>query len=278
MKITAIKQSSCTMSTIYFTNNLDRSRFVAEVFSRMRLKIKGKILIKVNLVSYNPYPTTTHPEMIEAVYNQVRSDASEIICGDAHGVDVSSQKLKNHPVIEKCHELGIPFVNFYDQSFRKVKTPRNYTLNVSDIPFQQDFIISLPILKDHFVVKMTNALKDKFGYLTKTERIKMHAKFKSIDKGIAELNATIKSNLIICDAVKVLIKAQEFRHGGIEKDIGHIFAGTDPIALDYYGFKVLQPISIKLKDISDPIQIKYIKYALDYGIGSKDYNLEELES
>jgi uncharacterized protein (DUF362 family) len=266
------------MSTIYFTKNLDRNRFVAGLFSRMRLKLRGKILIKVNLVSYNPYPTTTHPKMIEAVYNQVKSDASEIICGDAHGVDVSSQKLKNHPVIEKCHELGIPFVHFYDHSFRKLKTPRNYTLNVSNIPFQQDFIMSLPILKDHYILKMTNALKDKFGFLAKAERIKMHAKFKNIDKGIAELNAIIKSNLIICDAVKVMIQAQELRHGGIEKDLGYIFAGTDPIALDYYGFKALKPISIKLKDITDPAQIKYIKYALDYGVGSKDYNLEEIEN
>jgi uncharacterized protein (DUF362 family) len=55
------------MSTIYFTKNLDRKRFVASVISKFRNDIKGKVLIKVNLVSYNPYPTTTHPEMIEAV-------------------------------------------------------------------------------------------------------------------------------------------------------------------------------------------------------------------
>ncbi|MFX1601614.1 MAG: hypothetical protein ACFFB6_13560, partial [Promethearchaeota archaeon] len=74
----------------------------------------------------------------------------------------------------------------------------------------------------------------------------------------------------------VLVKAQEFRHGGIEKNLGYIFAGTDPVALDYYGYKLLRPISIKLKTIDDPVQIKYIKYALDYGAGSKDYNLVEI--
>jgi uncharacterized protein (DUF362 family) len=73
-----------------------------------------------------------------------------------------------------------------------------------------------------------------------------------------------------------MVQAQEFRHGGKEIDLGYLFAGTDPIALDYYGYKLLQPISVKLKNISNPLQIKYIKYALDYGIGSKDYNLEEI--
>jgi len=264
------------MSTIYFTKNADRKRFVASLISKFKSSIQGKILIKVNLVSHNPYPTTTHPEMLESVYDQIKDNASEIICGDGQSIDLSAKKIENHPVIEKCKELGIPFVNFYNQSFKKVKTLRGFTLKVSEIPFQQDFIISLPILKDHFIVRLTNALKDKFGYLPKTERLKMHTKLKDIHKGIAELNTVFKSHLIICDALKVMVKAQEFRHGGEEKDLGYLFAGTDPIALDYYGYKILKPISIKLKEIEDPLQIKYIKYALDYGVGSKDYTLEEI--
>ncbi len=264
------------MSTIYFTENPDRKRFVASLLSRFRNKIEGKVLIKVNLVSYNPYPTTTHPEMIEAVYNQIKSSVSEIICGDGHGVDVSDKNIENHPIIEKCKELDISFINFYEHPFKKIKTSRNFKLKVSEIPFQQDFIISLPILKDHFILNLTNALKDKFGYLSKIERIKMHAKVKSINKGIAELNTVLKSDLIICDALKVLVKAQEFRHGGEQKDLGYLFAGTDPIALDYYGYNLLRPISIKLKNIDNPLQIKYIKYALDYEVGSKVYNVEEI--
>ncbi|MFX1407041.1 MAG: DUF362 domain-containing protein [Promethearchaeota archaeon] len=264
------------MSMIYFTKNQDRKKFVASLIPRFRDDIKGKVLIKVNLVSYNPYPTTTHPEMIEAVYEQIKSIASEIICGDGQSLDLSAKKLENHPIINKCEELGIPFVNFYDHSFKKIKTIRGFNLKVSEIPFQQDFIISLPILKDHSTVKLTNALKDKFGYLAKTERLKMHTKIKDINKGIAELNSIFKSNLIICDALKVMVQAQEFRHGGKEKNLGYLFAGTDPIALDYYGYNLLKPISIKLKEIDDPLQIKYINYALDYGVGFKDNNIEEI--
>jgi uncharacterized protein (DUF362 family) len=264
------------MSTIYFTKNPDRKRFVTSLISKLKYNIKGKILIKVNLVSYNHYPTTTHPEMIEAVYQQIKSNASEIICADGHGIDVSDKKIENHPIIEKCKELGIPFLNLYENSFKKVKSPRGFTLKVSEIPFQQDFIISLPILKEHLTVKLTNALKDKFGYLAKSERLKMHAKFKDIHKGIAELNTFFKSHLIICDALKVMVKAQEFRHGGTEKDLGYLFAGTDPIALDYYGFMLLQPISIKLKNIDTPLRIKYINYALNYEVGVKDYQQEEI--
>ena len=270
------KDMSSDKSTIYFTENSDRKRFITSLLSKFRNNIKGKVLLKVNLVSHNPYPTTTHLEMIEAVYDQIKSSASEIICGDAHGIDVPTSKIKNHPIIEKCKELGISFVNFYDYHFKKVKTTRGFTLKVSEIPFQQDYIISLPILKDHFAVRLTNALKDKFGYLSKGERLKMHTKIKNINKGIAELNTTFRSDLIICDALKVMIKAQEFRHGGIEKDLGYLFAGTDPVALDCYGYKLLRPISIKLKNIDDPLQIRYIKHAIDYRVGIKDYNLERI--
>ncbi|MFX1393664.1 MAG: DUF362 domain-containing protein [Promethearchaeota archaeon] len=266
---------SSDKSTIYFTKNPDRKRFLASLISKFRTNIKGKVLLKVNLVSHNPYPTTTHPDMIEAVYEQIKSSASEIICGDAHGVDASKSKIKNHPIIEKCKELGISFINFYDYAFKKIKTTRGFTLKVSEIPFQQDYIISLPILKDHLSVRLTNALKDKFGYLSKSERLKLHSKIKNINKGIAELNTIFRSDLIICDALKVMIKAQEFRHGGLEKDLGYLFAGTDPIALDYYGYKLLRPISIQLKNLDEPSQIKYIKYAMEYRTGISDYNLEE---
>lgn len=275
-KFSHSKLENFFMSTIYFTQNPNRKRFVESLISRYRNEIEGKVLIKVNMVSHEPYPTTTHLEMIEAVYDQVKSKASEIICGDAQAIDVSSKKVKTHPIIEKCKELGIPFLNFYDHTFKKFKTPRNYTLNISKIPFDQDFIISLPILKDHFILKLTNALKDKFGYLAKTERLKMHTMLMNIDKGIAELNTVIKSNLIICDAVEVMIQGQELRHGGRKLDLGYLFAGTDPVALDYYGFQLLKPISIKLKDIDNQLQIRYIKHALDYGVGSKEYSLEEI--
>jgi uncharacterized protein (DUF362 family) len=267
---------SIDKSVIYFTKNLERKKFVSSLMAHYKGNIKGKVLLKVNLVSHDPYPTTTHPEMIEAVYNQIKSKASEIICGDGQAVDVSSSKIENHPIIEKCNELGISFVNFHKHRFKKVRTSRNFPLKVSEIPFQQDYVISLPILKDHFILGLTNALKDKFGYFAKGERIKMHSKIKNINKGIAELNTVIKSNLIICDAVKVLVKAQELRHGGIEKDLGYIFAGTDPVALDFYGYKLLRPISMKLNKIETPQQIKYIKHSLDYEIGVSDYELKEI--
>lgn len=276
MKTFTSKLDDHFMSTVLFTQNPDRKRFVQSLMSRYRNDIEGRVLIKVNMVSYEPYPTTTHPEMIEAVYEQVKAKASEIICGDAQAIDVSSKKVETHPIIKKCKELGIPFLNFYDHSFKKLKSPRNFTLKVSNLPFDQDYIISLPVLKDHFILKLTNALKDKFGYLAKTERLKMHTKLKNIDKGIAELNEGIKSNLIICDAIKVMIQGQELRHGGREQSLGYLFAGTDPVALDYYGFTLLKPISIKLKDIDNPLQISYIKYALDYGVGSSEFRLEEI--
>ncbi|NHI94034.1 MAG: DUF362 domain-containing protein [Candidatus Lokiarchaeota archaeon] len=264
------------MSMIYFTRKQDRAEFVKKIISDNKDEINGKVLLKVNLVSHNLYPTTTHPDMLEAVYDNIKDLADEIIVGDGHGVDLMSKKIENHPILNKCEELGIPFINFYEHGFKKIKSDRGFSLRVSEIPFKQDYIISLPILKDHFILKLTNALKDKFGYLTRGERLKMHSHVKNIHKSITELNAVIKSHLIIIDAIKVMIKAQEFRHGGYEKDLGYLFAGKDPVALDFYGFELLKPISYRLKDIEKPTDIKYIKYALDYDLGSKDFTLKEI--
>ena len=56
--LNSLNSTNKRMSTIYFTKNPDRKRFVSSLFSRLKNNIEGKVLIKVNLVSHNLYPTT----------------------------------------------------------------------------------------------------------------------------------------------------------------------------------------------------------------------------
>jgi len=73
-----------------------------------------------------------------------------------------------------------------------------------------------------------------------------------------------------------MVNAQELRHGGIEKELGYIFAETDHVALDFYGYKLLFLISTKLKKIETPLHIRYIKHSIDYGVGINNYELKEI--
>ncbi|MFX1494423.1 MAG: hypothetical protein ACFFBZ_09100 [Promethearchaeota archaeon] len=77
------------------------------------------------------------------------------------------------------------------------------------------------------MAKKVILVEEKQIKLAKMRGYKLAGLLKDINKGIAELNIILKSNLIISDALKVVVQAQEFRHGGKEKDLGYLFAGTD---------------------------------------------------
>ncbi len=260
-------------SIIFFSKTSDRTSFVNKVLNIYGSQIRGKILIKINLVSHEQYPTTTHPKMLETILQNLQG--ADIAVGDGYGVDVRNFKVKKSAIYEVCEKFSIPFINFYENEMQTIKTIRGYELTFSSIPSQYDYTISLPVLKIHPNCSMTGALKNAFGYLTKRDRIHMHMGKKNIHDGIAELNTLLKPDLTIMDAVVTLINANEVRHGGIKKDIGYLMAGIDPVALDAYGFTLLKKVDPSWKPKS-PIDVFHIKKAIELGVGNLEYFLREV--
>ncbi|MFC1487963.1 DUF362 domain-containing protein, partial [Thermoproteota archaeon] len=141
----------------------------------------------------------------------------------------------------------------------------------STLPNECDYVISLPVLKAHKQCGLSGALKNQFGYLSKLDRILMHTKIKDIHKGIAEVNIVNPTNLFIIDAIETLTKAQECRHGGCPAKLNTMMAGTDPVALDTFGHKILQTVDPTIKK-----NIKHINYAQQYSVGKKDHKINEI--
>jgi uncharacterized protein (DUF362 family) len=103
----------------------------------------------------------------------------------------------------------------------------------------------------------------------------MHAKMKSIDKGIAEVNAAVPSNLIIVDGVETMVNAQECRHGGCPAKLNALMAGTDPVSLDIFGLRLLEKVEPMFEKKKNKA-MKYIEYAAEYGLGAKDFDVKTL--
>ena len=264
------------MSAIYYSETPNRTDFVNKILGifKPQLESAQKIFIKPNIVSSEPYPTTTHPEALETLLKQLSNH--DIVVGDGPAVDAgrSNQVLQDTPLRAICEKHNINLTNLYSGPMKTVTSKRGYTVKVSAIPFSCDYVISLPVLKVHNMTGISGALKNQFGYLSKLDRILMHTRIKDIQKGIAETNTAVHTNLFIVDAVQTMTKAQECRHGGCPTQLGTITAGTDPVSLDTYGLKLLEKIEPQLKEKKG--NMKYIDYAAEYGVGNKTYETRKI--
>ena len=264
------------MSLVYYRETCNRGDFVLKTLEMFKeqLETAKRIFIKPNIVSSEPYPTTTHPEVLDALLSKLASH--ETLVGDGPAVDAgrSDKVLRDTPLREVCENHNVSLVNLYSGPMKSIKSERGYSIKVSTVPLSCDFVISVPVLKVHNSCGLSGALKNQFGYLSRLDRVLMHTRLKSIQKGIAEVNVAVPTNLFIVDAVQTMIKAQECRHGGCPAELGAMIAGTDPVSLDCFGLDLMQKVEPEL--VEKKSNMRYIDYASDYGVGKKDYEIRKL--
>lgn len=265
------------MSAVYMREGGNRGEFVTAVFQRLEVTRKyanKRVLIKPNIVSHEPYPTTTHPAVLETCLQLLLPAASKIIVADGSAWDAGDSKriIENHPLKRSCEKLGVIIDDLLADGASKIRT-QSGELEVSRMAFEYDFILSLPVLKSHSICGLTGALKNHIGFLSVAEKRRLHYS-RNVHKVIAELNSIIKPDLYIVDAVETLINTNEIRHGGRPHALGYMLAGTDPVSLDVLGFELLKKIEPKLKN-KNYGDIPHLRQAIESGIGEPVYEVVE---
>jgi uncharacterized protein (DUF362 family) len=244
----------------------DRERFIRKAFEKFRLEKalrgKEKILLKPNVVSYESYPTTTHPKTIESLIRILQKMRKEILVADGPAPDAgdANKIFQSHPIKKVCDRYGVEFLNLYNRKFLKMRSKSGFTLRISEVPFKCDYIFSLPVLKNHKIAGFTGALKNQFGLLGWTDRYMLHSGIKNFHRGIAELNTMVRTDFYIMDAVLTYCNAQERRWGATCKRFGYMMAGNDGLELDIEGYKLLKTINQKFRE-KGPESVGYIRFA-----------------
>ena len=260
-----MKYNICVMEEILVKKTKDRAVFIKEAFAYFNIQEKirkaSKILLKPNIVSSEPYPTTTHPEVLRACLKLLLAQNKKVLVADgpAFNAGPSQKVIENHPLAKVCQEFQIKLINLNQGPFTKIKT-KSFTFHIASLALESDFIISLPVFKSHSVCFITGALKNQYGLLSPKDKAKFHLLFwKNIHQAIAELNQAVRVNFWIVDLVETLISAQEVRHGGQKASIGFMLAGAKPVVLDTKGFEILKTFDPKLqnKKAKDIPQIKF---------------------
>ena len=261
--------------SVYCRRTSDRADFIRRAFADLAIDRSlvgiSSVLVKPNIVSSEPYPTTTHPSVLEACLEYLLNRGLKIVVADGPAVDAgtSGAVLDNHPLKQVCDRYNVPLIDLLGQEMVKRKAVE-MELELSQAAFQYDFILSLPVLKSHFICSLTGALKNQFGFLSAKQRVELHVS-KDIHRAIAELNLIVRPHFYVIDAIETLTKANEVRHGGEKAELGYMLAGRDPVELDVAGLKILQTVETRLAGKS-PEDIPHLRHAMELGIGGAGGN------
>ncbi len=142
----------------------------------------SSIFIKPNLVSKEAYPTTTDPQLLDTVLQYLPDHA--ITVGADHAFDAPLNAFfdrktrgvtKHHPLKRVCDDHGVDCVNLNKGPFAKRLSDRGLSVSLSTVSGSFDLKISLPVLKTHPICTLTGAVKNQFGLVRPTERVRLHA-------------------------------------------------------------------------------------------------------
>jgi len=221
-----------------------------------RLKEQDLVIIKPNLTNAKPPPVTTNVGAAEAVYKYCRAHCSgDVVIGEGCGDGVTADTFEANGYADLARKYGVELIDF--NTAPAVTLTRDYALQLKEFHIPEiaveAFIISLPVLKDHSFTKSTISMKNMFGlapapyYQGSWNKSKLHSP--STHKSVFDVCLYKRPDLCVVDASVAL---SGMHLSGKENRLGVILAGSDAVAVDAVGSRLLG---------HNPRKIEYLRLA-----------------
>lgn len=238
------------------------------------------VLIKPNYNTADAPPASTALDFLEAVIKLTyQAGAKSVIVGESSTYSLNTREvLEEAGVIDLCKKLKAKVYVFEEREWQKNKlsgTKYLKKITIPEIVGKADKIILLPCLKTHRYARFTISLKLGVGLMKTKQRMPLH--FRKLEEKIADLNTVYQPDLILVDGRKVFV-TQGPEKGKVKKP-NIILAGTDRIAVDVEGVKILKSFKAKNKLDLPVWQMPQIKNAVHLGLGAvseSGYTVEEV--
>jgi uncharacterized protein (DUF362 family) len=233
------------------------------------VKAGDVVVVKPNIcVSYHNYKfaATTNPWVVRRIVKlALEAGAKTVKVMDFPFGGTAEQAYNVSGIKSKVEEVGGKMVVMSNLKFVNTDLPQGLDLKsarIYDEVLKADVLINVPIAKHHELARLTLAMKNLMGVIY--NRPVMHV---NLGQRLADLNSRVRSNLVIVDAVRILM--DHGPTGGSLSDVKKadtIIASTDIIAADSY--------AATLFGLSAD-QLTYIKKGAKMGLGNN--NLEQLK-
>ncbi|TWJ13543.1 DUF362 domain-containing protein [Geobacter argillaceus] len=194
-----------------------------------------RVLLKPNMLSAKPpdAAVTTHPAVLRAVIELVRSAGAIPLVGDSPGIGGIRRVAERSGMLAVVEETGATLVPF--EEIRETTGSGTFRRFALAAPYlDADRVINLPKLKTHEMMTMTCAVKNLFGAVVGAEKPAWHlqagADRELFARMLLEIYLLRPPDLTIVDAVVAM--EGNGPASGDPRRVGLLMAGANAVAVD----------------------------------------------
>lgn len=228
------------------------------------------VLLKPNVNSGDPPPNRTDIPFLVALIRLLRDHgARRVIVGEGSRHPPTSTRLElwRAGVLQACAREGVEVAVFGEDGWVPVCTagPRLRWVEVARPLLECDRLVFACCLKTHWLSKFSASLKHAVGCVRPRHRARLHFGG-CFEEQIAEIASAVRPDLVVVDGRAVYVRGGPCY--GLVRFPGVILAGTDRVALDVEGIRVLQRYpECALRQ--NPWRYRQIIAAVQLGLGAR---------
>ena len=220
--------------------DVDFGDLIGRGLQELGVNVQGRrVLLKPNMVEYEPGTAiNTNPLVVAgAIVAFQRAGAAEVIVGEGPGHRRDTEYLLTRTgLYDHLCDHRVRFVDLNEDDVEYVPLKSRFTgLDQLALPvsvLRSDFVVSMPKLKTHHWAGITAGMKNFFGTVPGAvygwPKNLLHVR--GIDRSILDLNATIRPQLSIVDAVTAMEGDGPIM--GRSRHLGFIALSQDVVAAD----------------------------------------------
>jgi uncharacterized protein (DUF362 family) len=242
-----------------------------------RLAVRGKtVLIKPNVVSDQPPPATTNPEVVKAVVRLFKeAGAGRVIVGDMSAIMAlpTAGNMERTGIAKAAKAAGAEVIDFDDADWIELKPPGAWltpSIHIARPVYEADLLINVPVVKTHRNATYSICLKNLVG-VTHPRYRPYRVNPAKWEEVVAELNLAVHPVLNIVDATTIMVADGPWE--GPSEKTNLVLASGDRIAADVTGLALIKHFG-KWDGVSK-ISVwkqRQITHAQEVGIGVQDRN------
>ncbi len=206
-----------------------------------------KVVIKPNLVNTSPPPITTPVQLVAAIADYVKSVSNaETIIAEGCGAPLynTHRPFRKLGYSDLARSNGMALVDLNQAETMKLTDSQCRVFPNFMMPrlVMDSFLISVPVLKKHFLAKVTLTMKNMLGCAPPDHYggfiWKKSMFHKDMHRSIFEMNRYRTPDLTILDS-SVGLACHHLGGPKCRPHVGKLIGGFDPVAVDAYGSGLL---------------------------------------